>query len=67
MRVTRSLLLVSALFALSVNVAGAQTEPSSTQDIQNLCASPGIITRLAAHHRTETSGSVVGSTDTAWE
>jgi len=66
MRVTRSLLFVSALPALDVNAGGAHTK-RSTQDIQNSCASPGLVARLAAHHCAEHSGAVIGSADTAWE
>ena len=67
MRVARLLLFVSALLALDVTVAGAQAKPASTQDIQNPSASPGLVARLDAHHGAETSGDIVGSTDTAWE
>jgi hypothetical protein len=67
MRVTRSLLFVSALPALDVNAALAHTEPASTQDIQNSCASPGLSARMIAHHRAEHPGAVAGSADTAWE
>ena len=42
MRVTRSLLFVSALPALDVTVAVANTKPVPTQDIQNSGASPRV-------------------------
>jgi hypothetical protein len=67
MRVTRSLLFVSALPTLDVNTAVAHTRAASTQDIQNSCASPGLSARVIAHHRAEHSGAVAGSADTAWE
>jgi len=67
MRVTRLPLFVSALLAGDINVTVGQAEQSSTQDIQNLCASSGVIARLGAHDSTDTSGSVVGSAGIAWE
>ena len=66
MRVTRSLLFVSALPALDVNAAVARTK-RFTQDNQKSCASPRVVAKMVAHHCAEHSGAVIGSAETAWE